>query len=73
MPAARSWLVWSICKIEFFFTTANSTSMPSSENRFNDWLNKIRATPAQTGSVSGNDSKIVIGCSHDSNWAAMHR
>ena len=36
MPAARSWFVWSICKIEFFFTTAKSTKMPKSEKMFSD-------------------------------------
>ena len=72
MPAARSWLVWSICKIEFFFTTANSTRMPNSEKMFSDW-SKISSDTSANGSVSGSDSRIVIGCSHDSNCAAMHR
>ncbi len=37
-----------------------------------DWW-KISSETSAKGSVSGSDSRIVIGCSHDSNWAAMQR
>ena len=30
-PSRRRLFVWSICKIEFFFTTPNNTRMPSAE------------------------------------------
>ena len=35
-PFSLSWLAWSICRIEFFFTTPNSTSSPSAEKMFSD-------------------------------------
>ena len=72
MPPSRSWLAWSICKIEFFLTTANSTRMPNSEKILIDWW-KINSESSANGSVSGSESRIVIGWSHDSNWAAMQR
>ena len=69
---ACSWLAWSICRIEFFFTTPNSTSRPSAEKMFSDcW--KMMIDSSANGSVSGSDSRIVIGCSHDSNCAARIR
>ena len=39
---------------------------------FSDWL-KIKIASSANGSVSGSDSRIVIGCSHDSNCAARIR
>ena len=72
IPASRSWLAWSICRIEFFFTTPNSTSRPSPEKMFSDcW--KMMSESSANGSVSGSDSRIVTGCSHDSNCAARIR
>ena len=71
-PVAFSWLAWSICRIEFFFTTPNSTSRPSAEKMFSDCRNTMIESSAK-GSVSGSDSRIVIGCSHDSNCAARIR
>ena len=67
-----SWLAWSICRIEFFFTTPNSTSSPSAEKMFSDCL-KMMIDRSANGSVSGSDSRIVTGCSHDSNCAARIR
>ena len=37
MPRARRPLVWSICRIAFFFTMPNSSSMPSAENTLMVW------------------------------------
>ena len=67
-----SWFAWSICRIEFFFTTPNSTSRPSAEKMFSD-CRKMMIDSSANGSVSGSDSRIVIGCSHDSNCAARIR
>ena len=63
-PVSFSWLAWSICRIEFFFTTPNSTSRPSAEKMFSD-CRKTMIDSSAKGSVSGSDSRIVIGCSHD--------
>ena len=71
-PSARSWLVWSIWRIEFFFTTPNSTRMPSIEKMSSDDLS-ISSEISANGTVSGSASRIVIGCSHDSNCAARIR
>ena len=72
MPRSRSWLAWSICRIEFFFTTPKSTSRPSAEKMFSD-CRVMMIDSSANGSVSGSDSRIVIGCSHDSNCAARIR
>lgn len=51
-PAVRTVWDWSICKMEFFCTTPNSTSSPSIEN-ISSWMpNKITAINAN-GTVSG--------------------
>ena len=71
-PFSFSWFAWSICRIEFFFTTPNNTSRPSAEKMFSDCWNTMIDSSAK-GSVSGSDSRIVIGCSHDSNCAARIR
>jgi len=71
-PSARSWMMCAICKIEFFFTTPNNTRMPSMVKMSSDDFKKSSDTSAN-GTVSGSDSRIVIGCSHDSNWAARIR
>ena len=68
-PAAFNWFAWSICRIEFFFTTPNSTSRPSAEKMFSD-CRKMMIDNSAKGSVSGSDRRIVIGWSHDSNCAA---
>ena len=39
---------------------------------FSDWW-KMMIDSSAKGSVSGSDSRIVIGCSHDSNCAARIR
>ena len=61
--------MWSICRMAFFFTTPNSTKMPSSEN-MSMAKPKMTTLAMANGKVSGNDIKMVIGCSHDSNCAA---
>ena len=71
-PVAFNWFAWSIWRIEFFLTTPNRTSSPSAEKMFSDWRNTMIDSSAK-GSVSGSDSRIVIGCSHDSNCAASIR
>ena len=71
-PVSFNWFAWSICKIEFFFTTPNSTSRPSAEKMFSDCL-KMMIESSANGRVSGSDRRIVIGCSHDSNCAARIR
>src|SRR4029079_6477003 len=65
-------MMCAICKIEFFFTTPHRTRIPSIVKMSSDDLRKISDTSAN-GTVSGSDSKIVIGCSHDSNCAARIR
>ena len=46
--------------------------MPSIVKMSSDWL-KISSETSANGTVSGSASKIVIGCSHDSNCAARIR
>ncbi len=58
--------------MEFFFTTPKSTSRPSAEKMFSDCRVMIIDNNAN-GNVSGNESRIVMGCSHDSNCAARIR
>ena len=57
---------------DFGFTTPNNTWMPSMVKMSSDDFKKISDTSAN-GTVSGSDSRIVIGCSHDSNCAARIR
>ena len=45
---------------------------PSAEKMFSDWP-KMTIEISANGSVSGSDSRIVTGCSHDSNCAASTR
>ena len=71
-PSARSWLMWSICRIEFFLTTPNSTRMPEHREDVQR-LPNISSDISANGTVSGSASKIVIGCSQDSNCAARIR
>ena len=52
--------------MEFFFTTPNSTSRPSAEKMFSD-CPVMMIDSSANGSVSGSDSRIVTGCSQDSN------
>ncbi len=46
--------------------------MPSAEKMLSDWP-KMTIEMSANGSVSGSDSRIVTGCSHDSNCAASTR
>ena len=71
-PSARSWLVWSICRMAFFLMTANSTRMPSAEKMFSDCPSKMSERIAK-GRVSGSARRMVMGCSQDSNCAARVR
>ncbi len=64
--------MWSIWRIEFFFTTPNSTRTPSIVKMSSD-CPKITSEMSAKGTVSGSASRIVIGCSHDSNCAARMR
>ena len=50
MPWARSPFVWSICRMLFFFTIPNSTSMPSIEKMLSDWLS-ITSDSSANGTV----------------------
>ncbi len=43
-----------------------------SEKMLIDWW-KMNSDSSANGSVSGSESRMVIGWSHDSNWAAMQR
>lgn len=72
MPCSRSWLARSICRMAFFFTTPNSTRMPSCVMMFSE-PRMARMDSSANGTVSGSDKRIVMGCSHDSNWAAFQR
>ena len=56
--------------MEFFFTTAKSTSTPKREKMFSD-CPKMTSESRAKGSVSGSERRMVMGCSQDSNWAAM--
>ena len=49
-----------------------STSRPSAVKMLSDWWKRISDSSAN-GIVSGRQSRIVIGCSHDSNCAASTR
>ena len=60
LPCAIKWLVWSTCRMAFFFTTPKSTMMPSADMTESSWSNKSSDMNAN-GIVSGNASMIVIG------------
>ena len=61
--------MWSICRIEFFFTTPNSTRMPSAEYRFSVFPASHSDSSAK-GIASGSDSRIVTGSTRLSYCAA---
>ena len=69
---ARSWFVWSICRIPFFFTMPKSTRMPSDEKMLIDWF-RTTIDRSANGTVSGSASRIVIGWIQLSNCAARIR
>ena len=54
MPSCRNELVWSICRIEFFFTTPNSTRIPSALYRFKV-SRKNHSDTNPNGTASGSD------------------
>ena len=51
---------------------AEQHEQPSAENMLSDW-SKMSSEISAKGSVSGSESRIVIGWSHDSNCAARTR
>ena len=61
--------MWSICRIEFFFTTPNSTRMPSAEYRFSV-LPVAHSESSANGTDSGSESRIVSGWTRLSNCDA---
>ncbi len=70
MPASRSPLVWSICRMAFFFTMPNSSSRPSPEKMFTVWPAISSSDTMPNGTASGSVIRIVIGWMKDSNCAA---
>ena len=62
-------MVWSICKIAFFFTTPKRSSRPRPEKMFTDCPVKS-SERMPNGMASGSVKRIVTGWMNDSNCAA---
>ncbi len=69
MPAARRPLVWSICRMAFFFTMPNSSSSPNPDMMVMSCpVTSMAKSP--NGTASGSVIRIVTGWMNDSNCAA---
>ena len=66
---AQQVIVWSICRMAFFFTTPKSTSMPKREYRLSVPPASHRDKNAN-GTDSGRDSRMIAGWPRLSNWEA---